>query len=109
MKKLLGHIVGGSLADGFAMRIHYTADLEDIKTGKFVSICGKHYTFFSLITDLSLAVSNPDILINRFPIAETAVSLVYASKLVLLIFASSTYFVVFLFRIYLKRSILERV
>ena len=35
-----------------------------------------------VITD----VQNPDILVNRFPVEETAVYLVYASKLVLLIF-----------------------
>jgi hypothetical protein len=44
-------------------------------------------------------VANPDALVNRFPTAETAVSLVYASKLVLLIFASSTYTLYFLSRI----------
>lgn len=47
------------------MRINPEADFESIKTGKFVSIEGKTQTFFSLITDLSLAVSNPDIL--QFP------------------------------------------
>ncbi len=47
-------------------------------------------------------VSNPDILINRFPNPETAVSLVYASKLVILIFAMSSYSVFFLHR--LERS-----
>jgi hypothetical protein len=44
-------------------------------------------------------VSNPDILINRFPNPETAVSLVYASKLVILIFAMSSYSVFFLHRL----------
>ena len=44
-------------------------------------------------------VSNPDILVNRFPNPETAVSLVYASKLVILIFAMSSYSVFFLHRL----------
>jgi len=44
MKKLLGNVVSGSLADGFIIRIHPDAHLEDIKTGKFVSIVGKQYT-----------------------------------------------------------------
>ncbi|TET06791.1 DUF87 domain-containing protein [Candidatus Dependentiae bacterium] len=68
MRKPLGTIVGGSLAEGFTMRIHHEADIEEIKTGKFVSISGKRYTFFSLITDLSLAVSHSDILL--FPPTE---------------------------------------
>ncbi len=68
MKKIVGHIVGGSLTDGLMMRIAPDADLETIKTGKFLSIVGNHHRFFSLITDLSLAVTNPDILI--FPPTE---------------------------------------
>ncbi|MEM3607809.1 MAG: hypothetical protein QW238_02980 [Candidatus Bathyarchaeia archaeon] len=48
-------------------------------------------------------VVNPDILVNRFPTAETAVSLVYASKLVLLTFATSSYTICFILRILWKR------
>lgn len=48
-------------------------------------------------------VSNPDILVNRFPNPETAVSLVYASKLVILIFAMSSYSVFFLHRLDMAR------
>lgn len=59
----IGHIVSGSLIDGFVMRIAPDAPLEEIKTGKFVTIVGKKHTFFSLITDLSLQVSHPDILL----------------------------------------------
>ncbi len=63
MKKVLGHILSGSLTEGLLMRIHYDTNLEEIKTGKFVSIVGADYAFFSLITDLTLAVSHPDILL----------------------------------------------
>lgn len=45
------------------MRIHADAQLETIKTGKFVCIEGRAHKFFSLITDLSLEVSHPDILL----------------------------------------------
>ena len=44
-------------------------------------------------------VANPDILVNRFPNPRTAVSMVYASKLVLLIFTVSSYSLYFLHRI----------
>lgn len=63
MKKLLGTVVAGSLTEGFTMRINPDAHLEDIKTGKFVCIVGSTYKFFSLITDLTLAVTHPDILL----------------------------------------------
>lgn len=63
MKKKLGSVIGGSLVEGLTMRINPDIPLETIKTGKFVSIVGKDHTFFSLITDLSLEVTNPDILL----------------------------------------------
>lgn len=62
-RQRLGTIISGSLADGFTMRIDGNTDLEQIKTGKFVSIVGIQYRFFSLVTDLTLAVSHPDILL----------------------------------------------
>lgn len=49
-------------------------------------------------------VVNPDVLVNRFPTSETTVSLVYASKLVLLIFATSTYTFYFALRAFWKRG-----
>lgn len=64
----IGHIVSGSLTDGFIMRIHPDVALEEIKTGKFVTILGNKHAFFSLITDLTLQVSHPDILL--FPPSE---------------------------------------
>jgi Helicase HerA, central domain len=63
MKKVLGHVLSGSLTEGFLIRISHDAHLENIKTGKFVSIVGLNYTFFSLITDLSLQVTDNNILL----------------------------------------------
>ena len=63
MKKIIGHILSGSLSEGFVMRVNADAHLEDLKTGKFVSIIGNNYAFFSLVTDISLAVTDPDILL----------------------------------------------
>ncbi len=69
MKKKIGHIISGSLEQGLLMRIAPDTNPEDIKTGKFVSIIGQHHKYFSLITDLSLAISHPDILL--FPPSES--------------------------------------
>lgn len=66
--KKLGNIISGSLSEGFVMRLDPDSNLEDVKTGKFVSIKGKNYTFFSLITDLELQVTNQEILL--FPPEE---------------------------------------
>jgi len=63
MTKIIGTIVSGSLSEGFVMRVNPDTQLEEIKTGKFVSIIGNHHKFFSLVTDLTLEVTHPDILL----------------------------------------------
>ena len=62
-RKKLGNIIAGSLVEGLTMRLDPAYPLEDIKTGKFVSVVGESYIFFSLITDLELQVTHPDILL----------------------------------------------
>ncbi|KKP36056.1 MAG: HerA helicase [candidate division TM6 bacterium GW2011_GWF2_32_72] len=62
MKKI-GTLISGSLTDGFVMKVDSKTNLEELKTGKFVSVKGKSYKFFSMITDLKLEVSNQDILL----------------------------------------------
>ena len=69
MTKPLGYIIEGSLTDGFVMRIMQDTNLEDIKAGKFVAIVGNQYTFFSMITNLTLQVTHPDILL--YPPSQT--------------------------------------
>lgn len=63
LPKLLGQVIAGSLSEGFVVRLNPKMDLETVKTGKFVSIYGQNYKFFSLITDVKLEVTNNDILI----------------------------------------------
>ena len=62
-RKKLGSILAGSLAEGLVMRLDADCDLETVKTGKFVCVEGSSYSFFSLITDIELQVSHPDILL----------------------------------------------
>jgi len=80
MPKLIGHILTGSLTDGFLMRIAPDAHLEEIKTGKFVSILGNNHKFFSLITDLKLEVTHPDILLFPPTKQETLLNSVLKQK-----------------------------
>ena len=63
MKKLFGSVISGSLLEGFIVRLQPNVALQEIKTGKFVSIESDGNKFFSLITDLKLEVTNPDILV----------------------------------------------
>lgn len=62
-RKRLGHILSGSLVEGLTMRLDPACTLEEIKTGKFVTVIGEQYAFFSLITDIELQVTHPDILL----------------------------------------------
>ncbi len=78
MKQVLGTVVEGSLSEGFSIRIHHDVSLEDVKTGKFITIVGAHHRFFSLITDLKLETTNPDILL--FPPREDETLLMKSLK-----------------------------
>lgn len=51
------------------MRINSYSALDVIKTGKFVCIKSQETKFFSLITDIKLEITNPDILL--YPPTET--------------------------------------
>ena len=63
MNNILGHIVTGSLTEGLRCESVLMLILKSLKTGKFVSIDGKYQRFFCLITDLTLEVTHPDILL----------------------------------------------
>lgn len=63
MKKIIGHIIAGSLTDGLVMRIAPGTHLETIKTGKFVCIKGLQHHYFSLVTDITLEVTHQDIVV----------------------------------------------
>ena len=63
MKNSIGSIIEGSLSEGFTMRVKQGTDLSQIKAGKFVAITGNNSVFFSMITNVKLQVSHPDILL----------------------------------------------
>ena len=61
-KRVLGYVISGALSDGLRVRLSSSVPLESIKTGKFVTVVGDAYRYFSLITDLQLEVANQDAL-----------------------------------------------
>ena len=63
MRNSIGTITEGSLVDGLTMKVAPSVSLDTLKTGKFVSIICAENTFFCLMTDIALHVSNPDILL----------------------------------------------
>ena len=60
----IGIITKGSLIEGMEMKLEPSVSVEDIKAGKFVVIEGAKNEFFSLITDLRLDATNPEILVH---------------------------------------------
>ncbi len=60
----IGIITRGSLTEGLEMKLDASHSVEDIKAGKFVVIEGEKNEFFSMITDLRLDATNPEILIH---------------------------------------------
>jgi len=59
----VGVITEGSLTDGVEMKLSPERSVEDVKAGKFVVIEGYKNEFFSMITDLRLDATNPEILL----------------------------------------------
>ncbi|MDP6779997.1 MAG: DUF87 domain-containing protein, partial [Candidatus Latescibacteria bacterium] len=59
----IGVITQGSLIEGVEMKLDPDRSVEDVKAGKFVVVEGYKNEFFSMITDLSLDATNPDILL----------------------------------------------
>ncbi len=60
----LGTITRGSLIEGVEMRLAPRQNIEDIKAGKFVVIEGQKNDFFSMITDVRLDTTSPQILVH---------------------------------------------
>lgn len=63
-KKKIGVITKGSLIEGLEMKLDKAQSIEEIKAGKFVVIEGEKNEFFSLITDMRLDSTNPQILMD---------------------------------------------
>jgi uncharacterized protein len=60
----LGVITSGSLSSGLQMRLHEDVSIESVRVGKFVTIGGEQFRFFSLINDVILDASHPGVLMN---------------------------------------------
>ena len=60
----LGVVTRGSLVEGLEMKLDPARNVEDMKAGKFVVIEGGKNDFFSMVTDMRLDATNPDILLH---------------------------------------------
>lgn len=60
----IGIITRGSLIEGVEMKLSPQRSVEDVKAGKFVVIEGEKNDFFSMITDVRLDTTSPQILVH---------------------------------------------
>ncbi|QQR53556.1 ATP-binding protein [bacterium] len=61
MLQQIGYVIGGSITQGLSIRLLENDAHDSIKTGKFVCIIAGMHRFFSLITDLTLHTTQPEI------------------------------------------------
>ena len=56
----IGQVIGGSLTQGIEIRLNASSEtlIEDVKVGTFVTIRGRRYRFFGVVTDLELTSSD---------------------------------------------------
>ena len=62
LRKGMGVVVRGSLSKGLEMKLDPAVAIEELRAGKFVVIEGDRYEFFSMITDIALSATHPDVL-----------------------------------------------
>ena len=55
----LGMVVSGSLTDGVEVRLDSGVSTEEVKVGAFVTLQGERMRFFGVVTDVSLASTDP--------------------------------------------------
>ena len=60
----LGVSTKGSLVEGLEMKLDPAQNIEDMKAGKFAIIEGEKNDFFSMVTDMRLDATNPEILLH---------------------------------------------
>jgi uncharacterized protein len=60
----VGVITRGSLTEGMEMKLTAGYSVEEVKAGKFVVVEGEKNDFFSMITDVRLDATNPQMLVH---------------------------------------------
>jgi len=60
----LGVIVSGSLSDGLIARVDASQSIETLRVGQFLLVSGRQNEFFAMLTDVELAATAPNVLID---------------------------------------------
>src|SRR5258708_2890750 len=61
-RREIGVVVRGSLSKGLEIKLHPSSPIEELRAGRFVVVEGQTDDFFSMITDIALGATNPEVL-----------------------------------------------
>src|SRR5436309_12427161 len=61
-RRELGVVVRGSLSKGLEMKLDPSSGIEELRAGRFVVVEGQQYDYFSMITDIALGATTPELL-----------------------------------------------
>ena len=67
----IGMVVEGSMSDGIQVKLDPHTSVEQIKVGTFVTVEGKNLRFFGVVTNISLNVTDPSLIISPPEISES--------------------------------------
>src|SRR3954451_1959767 len=62
LRRELGVVVRGSLSKGLEVKLDPDSSIEELRAGRFVVVEGRAYDYFSMITDIALGATNPEVL-----------------------------------------------
>ncbi len=69
-RQRLGVVTGGSLLEGLTARLDAGRPIEEVRVGKFVVVQGQRFTFFSMVTDVRLGMTTPNVMLDPPPADE---------------------------------------
>ena len=78
MAERMGIVISGSLDSGVDIRLDSTVSVEDMAVGRYVTIEGQKRRFFSMITDVSLEVTDPRLTLAPPDVTDPFISEVLA-------------------------------
>ncbi|MDP6043723.1 MAG: ATP-binding protein [Dehalococcoidales bacterium] len=78
MTERLGIVISGSLDSGVEVRLDGAVSVEDMAVGRYVTIEGQKQRFFGMITDVSLGVTDPRLILTPPDVADPFIAEVFS-------------------------------
>jgi DNA helicase HerA-like ATPase len=59
--RYIGHVIGGSLAEGLAVKLDPSLSPEEVKAGSLVTVVGEGHRFIGVVTNVALKATDPSL------------------------------------------------